>query len=266
MSLVAPRPPYVRRERSQLEKILPLSLLAHALLVAVIVEARFLSGHHAPQSQEPGFEMVFGNAPQSAEAAPPAEAPAKSEPQVNLAPEEYLEPPPMAPSPDAIPMPPPRPRPPPRRVASSNPFANMPIYGFAKNPSARPQIQRSRGLNLAMDSLAQGGRMEEANPDISAPGADGSFLAELSEYVEKHKYYPDLAARNGEAGVSVIKAVFSRDGTVQSVQLMQSSGSRTLDVAWMDLFKHKRVAPFPPSMQEATQVVILSMDYELIQQ
>ena len=64
----------------------------------------------------------------------------------------------------------------------------------------------------------------------------------------------------------MIKAVFSRDGTVQSVQLMQSSGSRTLDVAWMDLFKHKRVAPFPPSMQEATQVVILSMDYELIQQ
>jgi protein TonB len=264
--LTAPRPPFLRRERSRLDRILLLSLLAHALLVAVIVEAKFLSGHHAPEMSQPGFEMVFGNAPDTAQASPDTATPPPSAPQVNLSPQEYDEsPPPLMPSPEAMPMPrPPPPRP--RHAPSANPFANMPIYGLAQNPSPRPQIRRSRGLNLAMDSVAQGGMTAEANPDISAPGADGSFLSELNDYVQRHKYYPDLAARNGESGNSIIKAIFNHDGTVQSVQLLKSSGSRTLDVAWMDLFRHKKVAPFPASMPQTTQEVILSMDYQLIQQ
>jgi TonB family protein len=262
--LVAPRPPYVRRERSRLEQILIVSLIAHALLIGVIIEARYLTGHHAPQAQDPGFEMVFGNATQTAQATTQADAtPPPPAPEVSLSPQEFV-PPPLAPSPDVVPVP--RPRPPPkRRAVANNPFANMPLYGFGPTPSTRRVPQQTRGLNLAMDSTAQGGVTEEINPDISAPGAEGWFLRALSQYVESHKYYPDLAVRNGESGVAVIKGVFARDGTVISVQLLQSSGSRTLDVAWMDLFKHKRV-PLPMNMTNPTQEVVMSMDFELVQQ
>jgi TonB family protein len=269
--LVAPRPGYVRRERSRLEQIALLSLLAHLLLLAVIVEARYLTGKRPEESQEPGFQVVFG-APTDAvqtvqpEVPPPASQSPVSQPQVNLSPDEYVPPPPPLPEAQDI-MPVPRPRPPPprpHRAPSANPFLNMPLYGFANGPARRAPPPRPRGLDLATDSVSQGGRTAEANPDISAPGADGDFIAKLSEYVETHKYYPDLAVRNGEAGMSVIKAVFNRDGSVKSVQLLRSSGSRTLDVAWMDLFRHKVVAPF--SMTQATQEVILSMDFELVQQ
>ncbi len=263
----SPRLYNMRREPSRLEKIALLSLLAHALLVAVIVEGRFLSGKPPMQNIEPGFQVVFGAPSDTAQTVQPTEPPPASQPQVNLSPDEYVPPPPPLPeAPEILPVPRPRPVPArPRRAPSSNPFLNMPLYGFARGPARPAPPPRARGLDLAMDSVAQGGRTAEANPDISAPGADGLFLSELSEYVETHKYYPDLAVRNGEAGMSVIKAVFNRDGSVKSVQLLKSSGSRTLDVAWMNLFRNKIIAPFPPSMTEATQEVILSMDYELIQ-
>jgi protein TonB len=277
--------------RSRLDAILLASLLVHALLLAIILLARHLSGRPSTPAQ-PGYEIVFENGQQSpnavpapsrqvsipngetappqaarAQPAPPTQTPAEQQPMVNLMPEEYAMQQPPPPQQEEEPLPQPRrvvPRPRPSR--SNNPFAGMPIYGA---PSQAPQrvprgLRGSRSLDLQLGLNVQGGQLREAVPHVSSPGADGDYLERLSDYVETHKFYPELAAANREAGVAVIKATILRDGTVRDVRLVESSGSRTLDMAWMGMFRNKRLPPFPDDMREDQREFTLSMDYEII--
>jgi len=289
MRVAEPRPRRSDGRRSWLELILLASVVAHVLILAIIALARHLAGPATP-SQDPGYEIVFDQGDQNTngspsheiekpkgEEGPPkvASSPSESqqaphwEPQVNLAPEEYAPPPPPQSEAEEYLPPPPRPtvrRPPAPR--SSNPFAGMPIYGA---PSRMPQavargLRASRGMNLSLGLNVQGGQLHEAVPHVSSPGADGDYLEALSDYVETHKYYPEVAARNREAGVAVISATIRRDGTVQDVKLLQSSGSRMLDMAWMGMFRAKRLPPFPDDMRENERKFTLSMDYEIIYQ
>jgi protein TonB len=279
--------------RSRLEAILLVSLLVHALLLAIILLAKHLGGHQAPP-QDPGYEIVFDQGQQSPNAVPapsksvevpngetappvaarsqqaePAPPPTEQQPQVNLMPPEYAMEQPPPPQQEAEPLPRPVPRPPrPRPSRSSNPFAGMPIYGA---PSEAPQrvprgLRGSHSMNLALGLDVQGGQLREAVPHVSSPGADGDYLERLSDYVETHKFYPELAAKNREAGVAVIKATILRDGTVKDVRLVESSGSRTLDMAWMGMFRAKHLPPFPDDMRENQRDFTLSMDYEIVYQ
>lgn len=260
--LTAPRPLPARREPGRIGAAGAASLGVHLLLLAIIVTARVNAPFSLAPPAPPGFDVVFGP-PQETMAAQPEPAQAEEAPQVNLFGGPQYVPPPPPPDAEAAEAPPPPPPPLPRRPAPPrNPFAGLPLYGFSRGHAPPRPVQMARGMDL--DTAHAGAQTE--NPNIVAPGADGSFLAALSDYVERHKYYPDLAVRNGESGTSVIRAVFNRDGTVKSVQLLGSAGSRTLDVAWMDLFKGKRIAPFPPGMTQATQEVTLSMQFELVPQ
>ncbi len=279
--------------RSRLEAILLVSLLVHTLLLAIILLARHFGGH-LEVPQEPGYEIVFDNGQQSPNAVPapgkevsvpngeagppeaarsqpaqPAPQPSEQQPQVNLMPPEYAMQQPPPPVEQEQPMPKPVPRPPrPRPSRSSNPFAGLPIYGA---PSMAPQrtprgLRGSKSMNLALGLTVQGGQVREAVPHVSSPGADGDYLERLSDYVETHKFYPELAAANREAGVAVIKATILRDGTVKDVRLVESSGSRTLDMAWMGMFRAKHLPPFPDDMRENQRDFTLSMDYEIVYQ
>jgi protein TonB len=193
--------------------------------------------------------------------------PAEQEPQVNLMPPEYAmeQPPPPVQQEEELPQPTRRAPPRPHTSRSTNPFAGLPIYGAISHaPQAVPRgVRGSRSMNLALGLNVQGGQLREAVPHVSSPGADGDYLERLSDYVETHKFYPELAARNREAGVAVIKATIMRDGTVKDVRLIESSGSRTLDMAWMGMFRAKHLPPFPDDMREDQRDFTLSMDYEL---
>jgi protein TonB len=290
MRVAEPRPRQSDTRRSWLELILLASVVAHVLILAIIVLAKHFAGPPAAP-QDPGYEIVFDQGDQrtngspspeiekpKGEEGPPKQAsspsaaqpsPTQSEPQVNLSPEEYAPPPPPQSEAEEYIPPPPRPtvrRPPAPR--SNNPFAGMPIYGA---PSRMPQavargIRGSHSMNLSLGLNVQGGQLREAVPHVSSPGADGDYLEALSDYVETHKYYPEVAARNREAGVAVISATIRRDGTVLDVKLLQSSGSRMLDVAWMGMFRAKHLPPFPDDMRENERKFTLSMDYEIIYQ
>jgi TonB family protein len=125
-------------------------------------------------------------------------------------------------------------------------------------------LRNSKSLDLAMGPTISGGQMHDAVAHVSNPGASGDYLAEISAYVEQHKFYPSQAASNGEDGVATIEATISRDGRVTNVQLKQSSGSRWLDMAWESLFRDHRFSPFTDDMKGDKQNFTLTMDYELI--
>jgi TonB family protein len=245
-----------------------ISVLLHALVVALLIFLHRIGEAGPPAPEQPGFEIVFQGGEKSPEAAPVPTA--QNLPQVNLVPEDYNEPPPPPPQAAPVPQteasPVPRPRPRPHPVPNSNPFAHMQVYDFGEGTARSVQrgVRGSHGLSLALGMTVRGGQLIDAVPHITAPGANGEYLDALSDYVESHKFYPEDAAQNGEQGTAVIKATIARDGTVKDVKLVESSGSQTLDWAWLGLFRGKRLPPFPDNMNDKQLELTMSMDYELI--
>jgi protein TonB len=206
---------------------------------------------------------------------PPTPPPAASQtapPEVNPFPPEFMqppEPPPPPPQANAEPVPqaPPHPQQHRQRSAqSSNPFAHMQMLNFA--PPSRPQrsagLRNSRSINMEEGPVISGGQLHDAVTHVIGPGGPEDYMALLSEYIETHKYYPESAAAAGEQGISVVRVTIERDGSVRNVQLEDSSGSRTLDVAWEGVFQSGRLPAFTDDMKENELTLTLSLDYTLI--
>ncbi len=250
-----------------------------------------------PSLPEPSFDIVFqgehtdikgvpktgkfvqipeGETSDQPTPTPPPPAPPPTPPsrqaEVNLMPPEYaqqFQPPPPEENAEPVPHPAPQQqkssarRPQQRREV--NPFAHPMILSYGPQmPLQRRGLRDSKSLDLAMGPSFSGGQMHDAVAHVSDPGASGDYLAGISAYVERHKFYPSQAASNGEDGVATIEATIARDGRVINVQLKQSSGSRWLDMAWESLFRDHRFAPFTDDMKGDKQTFTLTMDYELI--
>ena len=84
---------------------------------------------------------------------------------------------------------------------------------------------------------------------------------ELSAWVRAHAYYPEQAAMNGEDGDVMVQVVAQPNGRVISVEMMQRSGSRWLDMALMALF---RDANLPPLHADEGITFNFTMHYILI--
>jgi protein TonB len=125
-------------------------------------------------------------------------------------------------------------------------------------------MRAPKGLDLAMGPSFSGGQFSEAITHSSAPGLSDEYMNAIQAYVEKHKYYPQEAAANGEDGASQVELTIGRDGRVTNVRLLQSAGSRWLDMAWEGLFRDHRFAPFPPGVKEDQVVITYTMNYELL--
>ena len=141
----------------------------------------------------------------------------------------------------------------------------MALPNFAGGPQ-RPThgLRNSRSMDLSMGPVIEGGQLRDAVPHVASAGADGDYMEALGEYVETHKFYPELAGRNGEQGTVVVRALIARDGTVKDVRLEQTSESRLLDVALISMFRGKHLPPFPEDMKEQEREFTISMTYEIV--
>lgn len=79
---------------------------------------------------------------------------------------------------------------------------------------------------------------------MPAPQRDYGWLAEtLRERIEELKRYPAMARMNNWQGKVVLKFVVKEDGTVENLEVVQSSGHAVLDEAAMDTIR--RASPLP---------------------
>ena len=277
------------------ERAVLASLFIHGMLLAIILLARHVPSGQPPAPPEQGVEMVFEHGVKSPNAAPhpgrfveipngeangdveqkaspqtpPPTPQATPAPQVNLLPPEMLAPP-LPPTAHAEPTPSPskaerQPKHQQRTTPQTNPFAHLAMPNFSpRAPSHARGLHNSRSFDLSMGPVIEGGQLKDAVPHIASPGADGDYMERLSEYVETHKYYPEVAGRNGEQGTATIKALIARDGTVKDVRLEQSSESRMLDVALESMFRSKHLPPFPDDMKENEREFTITMTYEIV--
>lgn len=77
-----------------------------------------------------------------------------------------------------------------------------------------------------------------------APQRDYGWLAEtLRDRIEELKRYPPMARMNNWQGKVVLKFVVREDGTVENLEVVQSSGHAVLDEAAMETIR--RASPLP---------------------
>ncbi len=285
-------------QRRDVRWLIGISLFLHLLALALFL----LLGRHAvvvPPKEEPSFGMVFEPAKEKVQggkqptkvtstpkgepakqmqatpkpASPPPPPAEKAPPEVNPFPPEFMEPqePPPPPQQDAEARPtsPPHPHPQQHRQArasqSNNPFAHMQEYSFAppSRPSRSAGLRNSRSLDLAEGPVISGGQLHDAVTHVIGPSGPEDYMAMLSEYIETHKYYPESAAAAGEQGVAAVRVTIERDGSVSGLSLAESSGSRTLDIAWEAVFRDGKLPAFTDDMKEQRLTLTLSLDYIL---
>jgi protein TonB len=213
--------------------------------------------------------------PTPAAPAPTSPAPPRVEPLLIAPPPPEAEgepfrmpqpPPPLPPLPQ-----PPRVRPAPRPPAPAQPRSEFtPMFrqwSLGQPPGSQAErTSPGRGIDMRVSPVdpTRGRGGTDQNIRVVAGRANRDWLEDLHAWVEAHKYYPRQAAENGEDGTSIVRVHVTRDGRVQSVELVDRSGSVLLDLALQSMFRRALLPAFPPSMADPDLTFDFEMHYILI--
>ena len=204
------------------------------------------------------------------EPTPPIPVPAPAPPADDSQAEMNLELPPMpelAPLPLPAP-PPPLPPAPPQRLArrASRSHGNalggaIVMNGFSFNGGGNPSSGFSHGMNLTLPQSEQPG----AGAALSVQGDVGSnWIAELEQWVDERKYYPEMAGELNQQGTVVVRFSVDRAGHVSHLELVTPTGYALLDQAWVGLFRGADLPPRPHDGRSDIATITASMHFEII--
>jgi TonB family protein len=98
---------------------------------------------------------------------------------------------------------------------------------------------------------------QEAPPIPGHPG----LMPQLQAWWDAHAYYPSHASNNDEGGTVKVHLVILPDGRIWTIDVTESSGSHSLDMAGITTFRGGAVRPFPQG--EPNAAVDLSLHYVL---
>ena len=221
-----------------------------------------------------------------APAPPPPAPPPPEPPPVPAAPEPVAPPPPAPepapPSPAAVPMPPGPPAP--ESVPLPLPPVPPPPVPLSRPaPRALPRLVRPAPNPLAQYGIPFAGNWQPGTPgrsqghankgaldfspfrsDLASSDAPGAWLNSLGAWIDRHAYYPQAAAENGQQGTVTVAIVVDRYGRVRSVQLERRTESPFLNMALQALFRGQQVPPFPGAEGPDETTVHVTMHYTLV--
>jgi periplasmic protein TonB len=141
-------------------------------------------------------------------------------------------------------------------VATASPEPASSIAAHVTTPPSETSVSTA-------SSATQVAALAPPGSNRPAP-VDYGWLSELIlRRVEELKRYPAEARVDRAEGKVVVKAVINADGSVDDVEISQSSGSTTLDKAAVDLMR--RAAPFslPHSLGKPRVTIKIPMNYRL---
>jgi len=203
----------------------------------------------APVPAPPAPEPPPPPAPQLA--IPQPQPPPDPAPRPTPEPEADLASTPLPLPPPPVPPPPPEPT---RRLSGSRaaPVARsaLPTPAVPMSAPATPKLNQSPSPSAA------------AGPPLQA-AIIPSWQGELASWLNTHKTYPMEARRRGEQGRATVRFTVSRDGQVQDVLLLSSTGSVMLDEAIEHMLHGAHVPPFPSAMEQTTVTVTVQIRYAL---
>src|ERR1700722_719672 len=83
------------------------------------------------------------------------------------------------------------------------------------------------------------------NPEEPANASLRDVMRQLQAWWDVHAYYPRHASNNDEGGTVKVHLLIWPDGKLWTVNVVESSGSRSLDAAGSAVFRDVIVRPVP---------------------
>ncbi len=180
---------------------------------------------------------------------------------LNLPPMPELAPVPLPPPPPPLPPAPPRLAHRTSRSQSRALGGAMVMNGLSFSGGGSPSSGFTHGMNLTLPQSQQPG----SGSDLSVQGDVGTnWIAELEQWVNEHKYYPEMAGDLNQQGTVVIRFSVDRAGHVSGLEMVSPTGYALLDQAWLGLFRDADLPPFPPDAKSNTARITASMHFEII--
>ena len=137
----------------------------------------------------------------------------------------------------------------------------MVMNGLSFSGGGSPSPGFTHGMNLTLPQSAQPG----SGSDLSVQGDVGSnWMAELEQWVNDHKYYPEMAGELNQQGTVVIRFSVDRAGHVSHLEMVSPTGYALLDQAWLGLFRDADLPPRPHDGRSDIATVTFSMHFEII--
>jgi TonB family protein len=88
------------------------------------------------------------------------------------------------------------------------------------------------------------------NPEAPLPPGRRDLMRQLQQWWDLHAYYPRHASSNDEGGTVKLHLLIHADGNIWKLDVVDSSGSASLDAAAQAAFRGGFVRPFPPGMPD----------------
>ena len=130
------------------------------------------------------------------------------------------------------------------------PIESMGAREGLEAPVISPNLDRRHGTGDLSSLQSPASRLQPPGlviPDSVGEGKGGTSplipLDEIRQRIERAKFYPAWARRQGIEGTVVLEFLLSRNGEVKEVRVLQSSGSSILDEASVETVK--KGAPYP---------------------
>jgi protein TonB len=247
--------------RRRLALIALVSVLLHALLVAVILLWPRLDPIEPPTDLPSPVAMVF-EPPNAGQRALPTPSPTDlpTPPQAQRAePAEALPLPPPPPPPATAPPTPPR-QP---DAAPARPITPAPPR--AAPPRAAPSFPVPQSYSFGQPAPPGSAMTGEASfgqfAKLTAGHVEPSWMNALHEWWRRHGYYPSQAVALQQAGKVRIEIVVERSGKVRTVKLLGASDSPWLNMGAQDVFRGSTVPPFPPNTRDDQVTLELTINY-----
>jgi len=97
----------------------------------------------------------------------------------------------------------------------------------------------------------------------TAPGPGSEWIRQLQAWWDGHAWYPNDAAENKKDGDVKVHLVIHPDGAVWNVDVVQGSGSKSIDTAAVYAFHGGRLRPLPPAPPAPQAEVNLTLHFVL---
>jgi protein TonB len=210
----------------------------------------------------PPDQMVVDPLPQPPEPAPPPPPPDQLAFDPLPLPDE-APPPTLREAADAIdiPLPPPPPPPPPTPAPTVAP-APRPVIAQAPPPKPRPKPRPTTppGKDKQDQQSSEAHRVGLAQGQSQDAGMSReTYGALLISQVRSHKFYPETARERGVSGDAVVAFTVGAGGGVNSVSIVQSSGSADLDAAARQIVRSVSAPPPPGGTFSASTTIRFRM-------
>jgi len=119
-------------------------------------------------------------------------------------------------------------------------------------------------MDLSFTPVLGDGDITQLHPQGKGDDVGADWLNLVSQWWIQHRFYPDEAARLQQEGDVVLRLKVAQSGHVETLDLVQGSGSPWLDMGAESVFRNANLPPLPGNVHDPDISLQFTIHYEIL--